>query len=1631
MPPSISDGGAALLQGLVLGYETRDAYATVNLRSGDLYLADGGIRADAASQPFSRKQVNLYGGTLGALAPWSYDNMNLHLLGPATIDTDDDYQITMTGQLLNPGSGMITKIGAGTLYLNGDIQIDPQTQLDIEEGQVVINGVPYGSSPPSSPLSVTETLSLIDWGFGDSQLRNFPRSARWLVVRGGRIRMEPYPSGQTDPDGRPDYTEAPRAFTLDRPGATLEAAAGVTWRISVYPRADGSDRYPLVSNLAAGQNLTLTGAGTGQIDKVIPGAGGLVKTGSGTWILTGDNTYTGTTTISGGALEIRHANALGATGTDQGTTVSSDATLRLAVPEGTPGITFAAEPLSLAGSGVGGVGALQNAAGTNTWTGAVTLTANTFIGVAGGSQLTISGRIGQSGTTGSLTKIGSGTLVLAGDNTYTGTTEVQVGILEIKSAAALGATSAGTTVSSGATLRLNPSSAITVAEPLTIAGTGVSEMGALYNANASNTWSGPITLSHHTSIGVAAGSQLTISGRIGPLNWWEKWSLTKLGEGTLILSNNTNAYTGGTTVKEGTLRLGITNAIPTGTVVRVEPDGTFDLAGYSQTLEGLRGSGRVTGSGTLTINNGADHHTFDGVLEGNFRLVKTGGYQYYFKLTHANPNYTGTITIQSGTLLITNPGALGSTDVGTIVQGGTLKLETPGNSTMQEPLTLYGTPGVAALWANDDTTWQGSITLAGGQAGIVVANYKTLTIETPISGRGGLVVHEGGTVRLTAANTYEGPTTVRLSNAAHLEIQHPQALGTADGTADTGTTVNPSGRLLLNAPTGGMTIQKEHLTLKGNLWNERGANTWTGPVVVEGNPWISVINDSLTITGQISGSGNLFKYGSGTLVLTAQNTYTGTTTVDTGTLRLGTDNAINPATTMKIGPGTFDMAGYNQTLAGLGIGNSAGYIINSSTTLSTLTYDSSNDSTFAGVIGGGSNNIQLVKKGSGTLTLTRKNTYTGGTRIEAGTLQLSGGNDRLASTGNITITGGVLDLGGNTQNITGSAVVSFQGGTVQNGTINNTSSQPYDGQAGYVSAVLAGSAGLVKTGSGTLTLSGANTYTGGTRIEAGTLQLSGGNDRLNPAGSITITGGVLDLGGTTQNITASPVVSFQGGVVRNGTIIKAGGNYTTHNGNVTVSAVLAGSAGLVKTGSGTWILTGQNTYTGGTRIEAGTLQLSDGNDRLNPAGSITITGGVLDLGGNTQNITGSAVVSFQGGTVQKGTIHNTSTQPYDGQAGTVSAVLAGTAGLVKTGTGTLALSGANTYTGPTEVQAGTLEIKTASALGATGTGQGTTVASGATLRLAVPEGTPGITFAAEPVTLTSYGSPSDGALYNYSGNNTWTGPIILNATSSHTIPIGVNTDTQLTISGIISKEGSYAPILLKVGQGTLVLSGANTYFGNTKIVKGKLLVNNTMGSGTGSSSVEVGAWGGLSGGTLGGFGSIAGDVRIETGKLTAGDVGATLGDNSLQIGGDLTMQSGSTWVVDIFSSSSWDLIDLTGTGKTASFPGPSGSTTLTVNVLGSFVPSSDNPITILKAANITGITIGADGIPTAGIVFNPTGPGSGYSHWRLAIVSLADGRYGLNLWAAPEPSTWLMLLVGGAGLGLLRWYRRRSAGQNR
>src|SRR5208282_2116016 len=266
-------------------------------------------------------------------------------------------------------------------------------------------------------------------------------------------------------------------------------------------------------------------------------------------------------------------------------------------------------------------------------------------------------------------------------------------------------------------------------------------------------------------------------------------------------------------------------------------------------------------------------------------------------------------------------------------------------------------------------------------------------------------------------------------------------------------------------------------------------------------------SDAVTFAGAISGTGSLAQLGSGTLTLTGNNTYTGSTTISAGTLQVGN-------------------------------GGTSGSISGPVTDNSTLAFDRSDAVTFSGAISGTGSLVQL---GSNTLTLTGNSTYTGGTTVSAGTLQIGNGATSGSITGNVTDNG--------TLAFDRSDAVTFGG-------------------------VISGTGSLVQLGSDTLTLTGNNNYSGGTTISAGTLQL--GN------------------GGTSGSIT--------GNVTDNGTLA------FDRSDAVTIGVVVSGTGSLVQLGSGTLTLTGNNTYTGGTTVSAGTLQLGNGGT------SGSITGNVTDNG---------------------------------------------------------------------------------------------------------------------------------------------------------------------------------------------------------------------------------------------------------------------------------------------------------------------------------------------------------------------------------------------------------------------------------
>ncbi|OYV93512.1 MAG: hypothetical protein B7Z73_03390, partial [Planctomycetia bacterium 21-64-5] len=429
------------------------------------------------------------------------------------------------------------------------------------------------------------------------------------------------------------------------------------------------------------------------------------------------------------------------------------------------------------------------------------------------------------------------------------------------------------------------------------------------------------------------------------------------------------------------------------------------------------------------------------------------------------------------------------------------------------------------------------------------------------------------------------------------------------------------------------------------------------------------------------GTGALTKAGSGTLTLAGNNTYTGGTTINDGVLAFASGALGTSGTIAFAGNSTLRWSGANtQDISSrLVIDNGVDATLDVGT----------NDVTLASGFGGNGTGA-LTKVGSGTLTLTGNNTYSGGTTITAGTLAFASG--ALGTTGTISFIGNAALrwYGYNTQDISGRLMLSDGlNATLDVGTNSVTLATAIGGGS---------SASLTKAGTGTLLFTGNNTYTGGTTIGAGTLQV-GGNTTAGTVGS----GAVVDNGSLVFDLSGSATIanaisgsgmvaqSSSGTLILTGnnsyagtTTINAGtlqigaggttgslgtgsvaGSYTTlafdRSDNVNVANALGGTIGVVQQGTGTLTLTGSNTYAGTTTVNAGTLQIGAGG-----------TTGSLGTG----SVTGSALLAFD---------RNDNV--------TVANALGGTMSVVQEGTGTLTLTGSNTYTGTTTINAGsTLQV---------------------------------------------------------------------------------------------------------------------------------------------------------------------------------------------------------------------------------------------------------------------------------------------------------------------------------------------------
>ncbi len=609
---------------------------------------------------------------------------NVTLASTSVIEENDFTSLSITPTTTYPNGGIVSgpggliKTGTGTVVLNQNNSYTGATE--VTDGILKVNH-PFslGGSGMGSPANPDPSAgTMVDFS-GSLQLAGSVTISNetLTLVAGAGGRYDFYNNDTTD------STQATQATPA------LFSNGTNTWNGAVI-LAPNPLTGQTTNHIAAidGATLTISGAISDPSPATTPSPDNFLIGQSdaslthiaavydGTVLLTGTNTYADTTEVRFGILAVANADALGSPNNEAtnpalngGTTVDSGATLQL---QGGATGTIPFDPmenLTLNGSGMAvatadapGYGALQNWTGFNTWGGNVDLATASSISAASytdftqtgfpefiTSQLTIMGVVSDPYstnpklTTSNLTEIDSGILALTGTNTYAGVTYVTDGTLVAENATALGATTAGTTVSNGATLELstlpNGPGIVYNPEPLTLQGGS-----DLVNAQGSNTWQGPITLANAASIPASiqtnSGSALTVTNVISDLSKGVTTggALDTWGSGTLTFSyNGSEAYTGVTTVEAGTLTLassGTNNVALTGSVT----------VGSGATLTG---TGSI--SGTVTISPSSPIYG-PGTMTGTFTI-------------RGNVNNSGTM---SGSYLITG----NLTNSGTIIVGG-------------------------------------------------------------------------------------------------------------------------------------------------------------------------------------------------------------------------------------------------------------------------------------------------------------------------------------------------------------------------------------------------------------------------------------------------------------------------------------------------------------------------------------------------------------------------------------------------------------------------------------------------------------------------------------------------------------------------------------------------------------------------------------------------------------------------------------------------------------------------------------------------------------------------------------------------------------------------------------------------
>ncbi len=1009
------------------------------------------------------------------------------------------------------------------------------------------------------------------------------------------------------------------------------------------------------------------------------------------------------------------------------------------------------------------------------------------LSAAGSGGISVNGPISNGTLGGSLALVvnsgGSGITLLAGSNTYSGGTDLQAGYLMLGNSAAL---------STGA-LQINSGT-------LDLAGfspTQSSLNGASGIITNSNTAAAALTVSSGNYSGTINDGQGTVA-------------LVKTGSGTLVLTGANN-YSGGTTLAGGNLVLSATGQVGSGlfnfdggTLVATAPlsfpattSVQLNATSTISTSNSLTFAGPLTNSGTNTINL-----TGSGTVSLN--AVNISNNLNQGSLFHVATGVPNTTLILNGTIADSASGAT-----------------TPGSS-----ITL--TPQAAGVMfiINGSNTFSGTSSLGGNDTGIIVINNNA-AFGTSL-------------IQLNKTALEAGSGAVTLANSAAI-VSSPDSIQGSGGFPFTfAGPMSVTGTQTLNNNSNGL------LTLSNNVYLTTSSSNANLTIGGSGN---------ITISGPIadnngfSGKGGLIYNGSAVLALSGSDTYSNGTTIDSGTLTITPSGSISDSGGVGL---TLNGSGAVVNLQGeyskLGTGSvviEGGATLNISGSLVSMN---------------GNNGIHLGQTGPGTLNVTSggiffstPNSFLQVGDGSGGTLNLTGGSIGIVSpasgvnvaiaagsVGVLNVSGsGVLDISANSFQIggsgdsgtinlgsgglivtnqplkgsTGTSTLNFSGGTLQasansaNFISGLTAANIQDGGAtiddgGFAITInqnllAAGSGGLTKVDVGMVTLGGSNTYTGGTTISAGTLQLGNGGS----LGSLSTASAIVDNGtlSFSRSNTMTQGVDFSGGAI-------------------------SGSGALVQVGPGTVVLNANNMYTGGTNINGGILQFAN-TSAMPSSGTVTVAGNAVlavNAGGaneftNATSGPGSiggllAGIGGQGAPVNWNfdALFGIDTTNASGgnltYSGSIADTVNGPLGLIKLGGGILTLTASNSYSDGTTVSGGTLQLGNTGALG-----------------------TGGLTASAGVADLAGF-SPT---VTTFNGRN----GAVTSSAGSATLTVTSGGVFSGTIEDDPNLAPGTAPVGLVLTGGELSLTGTNTYSGGTLVTGGELVLGNAGALERGSSLI--------------------------------------------------------------------------------------------------------------------------------------------------------------------------------------------------